>query len=91
LQVLQGIDLDVRPGELVSLVGPNGAGKTTLMRCLTDGTEATTGTVTIAGQDISGMTPNEIVALGVGRKFQVASVFDSLTVADCLRMARASR
>ncbi|CAN7663481.1 branched-chain amino acid ABC transporter ATP-binding protein/permease [Mesorhizobium sp. LjNodule214] len=91
LQVLQGIDLDVRPGELVSLVGPNGAGKTTLMRCLSDGTEATTGRVSIAGQDISGMTPDEIVALGVGRKFQVASVFDSLTVADCLRMARASR
>ncbi|WP_287180086.1 ABC transporter ATP-binding protein, partial [Mesorhizobium sp.] len=91
LQVLQGVDLDVHPGELVSLVGPNGAGKTTLMRCLSDGTEATTGTVTIAGQDISGMTPDEIVALGVGRKFQVASVFDSLTVADCLRMARASR
>ncbi|RWL08854.1 MAG: ATP-binding cassette domain-containing protein [Mesorhizobium sp.] len=91
LQVLQGIDLDVHPGELVSLVGPNGAGKTTLMRCLSDGAEATTGTVTIAGQDISGMTPNEIVTLGVGRKFQVASVFDSLTVADCLRMARASR
>ncbi|WP_202366522.1 branched-chain amino acid ABC transporter ATP-binding protein/permease [Mesorhizobium sp. L-2-11] len=91
LQVLQGIDLEVHPGELVSLVGPNGAGKTTLMRCLSDGAEATTGTVTIAGQDISGMTPNEIVTLGVGRKFQVASVFDSLTVADCLRMARASR
>ncbi|MER8493891.1 ATP-binding cassette domain-containing protein [Mesorhizobium sp. M1312] len=91
LQVLQGIDLDVHPGELVSLVGPNGAGKTTLLRCLSDGTEATSGTVTIAGQDISGMTPDEIVAIGVGRKFQVASVFDSLTVADCLRMARASR
>ncbi|TRC83260.1 ATP-binding cassette domain-containing protein [Mesorhizobium sp. WSM4310] len=91
LQVLQGIDLDVRPGELVSLVGPNGAGKTTLMRCLSDGTEATTGRVSIAGQNIDGMTPDEIVTLGVGRKFQVASVFDSLTVADCLRMARASR
>ncbi|TRC75504.1 ATP-binding cassette domain-containing protein [Mesorhizobium sp. WSM4307] len=91
LQVLQGIDLDVRPGELVSLVGPNGAGKTTLMRCLSDGTEATTGSVSIAGQNIDGMTPDEIVTLGVGRKFQVASVFDSLTVADCLRMARASR
>lgn len=91
LQVLQGIDLDVRSGELVSLVGPNGAGKTTLMRCLSDGTEATTGSVNIAGRNISGMTPDKIVALGVGRKFQVASVFDSLTVADCLRMARASR
>ncbi|MBZ9734513.1 ATP-binding cassette domain-containing protein [Mesorhizobium sp. CA18] len=91
LQVLQDIDLDVSPGELVSLVGPNGAGKTTLMRCLSDGTEATTGSVSIAGQNIDGMTPDKIVTLGVGRKFQVASVFDSLTVADCLRTARASR
>lgn len=89
LQVLQDIDLDVSPGELVSLVGPNGAGKTTLMRCLSDGTEATTGSVSIAGQNIDGMTPDKIVTLGVGRKFQVASVFDSLTVADCLRTARA--
>lgn len=91
LAVLQGIDLKVRPGELVSLVGPNGAGKTTLMRCLSDGTETRTGTVTIAGTNIAGLTPNDIVGLGVGRKFQVASVFDSLTVADCLRLARAAR
>lgn len=91
LQVLQGIDLEVRPGELVSLVGPNGAGKTTLMRCLANGTEPMSGAVAIAGVDISGMTPNRIVALGVGRKFQVASVFESLSVADCLRMARSAR
>ena len=86
--VLQGIDLAVRPGELVSLVGPNGAGKTTLMRCLSDGTEEMSGDVRIGHRSIAGLAPNEIVALGVGRKFQVASVFDSLTVADCLRMAR---
>jgi branched-chain amino acid transport system permease protein len=89
-KVLEDITLDVAPGELVSLVGPNGAGKTTMMRCLTDGKERSGGTVRIAGQDISGMVPNQIVALGVGRKFQVASVFDSLTVADCLRMSRAA-
>ena len=88
--VLEGIDLDVRAGELVSLVGPNGAGKTTLMRCLSDGTEKVEGTIEIAGCNISGMVPNAIVGIGVGRKFQVASVFDSLTVADCLRLARAS-
>jgi branched-chain amino acid transport system permease protein len=74
-----------------NVLSVSGAGKTTLMRCLSDGTEATTGSVSIAGRNINGMTPDEIVALGVGRKFQVASVFDSLTVADCLRMARASR
>ena len=89
-KVLEDITLDVAPGELVSLVGPNGAGKTTMMRCLTDGKERSGGTVRVAGQDIAGMIPNQIVALGVGRKFQVASVFDSLTVAECLRMSRAA-
>jgi branched-chain amino acid transport system permease protein len=90
LRVLQGIDLKVVKGELVSLVGPNGAGKTTLMRCLSDGTDVFTGKVEIAGQDIKGLTPDRIVSLGVGRKFQVASVFDSLSVAECLRLARDS-
>lgn len=91
LKVLEGLDFDIRPGELVSLVGPNGAGKTSLMRCLSDGTEITSGVVRVAGQEINGRTPNEIVSLGVGRKFQVASVFESLTVADCLRLALAAR
>ncbi len=91
LAVLDGIDLTVRPGELVSLVGPNGAGTTTLMRCLGDGTEPYRGSVSVAGRDTRGMTPDRIVALGMGRKFQVASVFDSLSVADRLRLARAAR
>ncbi|MBB4010548.1 branched-chain amino acid ABC transporter substrate-binding protein [Allorhizobium taibaishanense] len=88
LSVLKGIDFAVRPGELVSVVGPNGAGKTTLMRCLSDGTEKIEGRVEIAGRDIAGLPPQDVVALGVGRKFQVASIFDSMTVAECLRMVR---
>ncbi|HEY0292237.1 MAG TPA: branched-chain amino acid ABC transporter ATP-binding protein/permease [Hansschlegelia sp.] len=89
LTVLENIDIEIRAGELVSLVGPNGAGKTTLMRCLSDGTEPFSGAVSIGGASTAGLTPNRIVALGVGRKFQVASVFESLTVADCLLLARA--
>ena len=90
LCVLRDITLTVGQGELVSLVGPNGAGKTTLMRCLSDGTEPFKGAATIAGRPIAGLTPDRIVALGVGRKFQVASIFESLSVADCLRLARAA-
>ena len=90
LSVLRDITLTVGQGELVSLVGPNGAGKTTLMRCLSDGTEPFMGSATIAGRSIAGLTPDRIVALGVGRKFQIASIFESLSVADCLRLARAA-
>lgn len=88
LSVLKGIDLEIRSGELVSLVGPNGAGKTTLMRCLSDGTEEIEGEVDIVGSNIAGLPPEGIVALGVGRKFQVASLFDSMTIGECLRIAR---
>ena len=91
LKVLDGIDLTIRSGELVSLVGPNGAGKTTLMRCLSDGTEPFKGTVAVAGTPTAGLTPDRVVTLGVGRKFQVASVFESLSVAECLRLARTSQ
>ncbi|MGZ2434770.1 branched-chain amino acid ABC transporter ATP-binding protein/permease [Rhizobium redzepovicii] len=91
LAVLKGIDLEIGAGELVSLVGPNGAGKTTLMRCLSDGTEQIEGQVDIIGTNIAGRAPERIVALGVGRKFQVASIFDSMTVGECLKMARLSR
>jgi len=88
LSVLSGVSFTVRQGELVSIVGPNGAGKTTLIRCLADGRERSEGTVRIAGHAIHRLAPDRIVGLGLGRKFQTASVFETLNVADCLRIAR---
>ena len=89
LKVLDGIDFKAHAGELVSLVGPNGAGKTTLMRCIADGTERTAGTILVNGHDIGRSQPERCVALGVGRKFQTANVFDTLTVAECLQASPA--
>jgi branched-chain amino acid transport system permease protein len=89
LKVLEDISLAIVDGELVSIVGPNGAGKTTLMRCISDGRESTHGTVRVNGHAIAGMPPNRVVGLGLGRKFQTAGVFESLTVAECLGVARA--
>lgn len=88
LKVLQGIDLVADAGELVGLIGPNGAGKTTLMRCMSDGAERTAGQVKLCGHDIGRLAPERCVRFGLGRKFQNANIFDSLTVAECLRLAR---
>jgi branched-chain amino acid transport system permease protein len=88
LQVLQGIDLTADAGDLVGLIGPNGAGKTTLMRCMSDGLERSDGTVLLCGNDILDLPPEDCVRFGLGRKFQNANIFESLTVVECLRMAR---
>jgi branched-chain amino acid transport system permease protein len=88
LNVLQGIDFEANKGELLSLVGPNGAGKTTLIRCLADGFERSGGEVTVFGRALGHWAPDRCVALGIGRKFQAANVFATLTVGECLRVAR---
>jgi branched-chain amino acid transport system permease protein len=87
LKVLEGIDLEAHAGELVGLIGPNGAGKTTLMRCMSDGAERSAGTVKLCGHDIRALPPEACVRFGLGRKFQNANIFESLTVAQCLRIA----
>jgi len=87
LKVLEGIDLDAAGGELLGLIGPNGAGKSTLMRCISDGAERSAGTVRLGGRDIGRGGPERCVRLGLGRKFQNANVFETLTVAESLRLA----
>jgi urea transport system permease protein/urea transport system ATP-binding protein len=91
LSVLDGVEFTAKRSELLSLVGPNGAGKTTLIRCLSDGRERSTGFVAIGGHAIDRSPPDRIVQFGLGRKFQAASIFEALTVAECLRVARTHR
>ncbi|MGQ9364902.1 branched-chain amino acid ABC transporter ATP-binding protein/permease [Azospirillum sp. ST 5-10] len=91
LRVLRDVTFTARAGELLSLIGPNGAGKTTLMRCISDGHERSGGTVAVNGHLIGRQGPERCVRYGLGRKFQTANVFDSLTVAECLRLARSRR
>jgi branched-chain amino acid transport system permease protein len=91
LQVLDGVNLEARRGEVIGIVGPNGAGKTTLLRCIADGRERSGGEVLIDGRPIGGLPPHACVRLGVSRKFQAPNVFDALSVIDCLRVARSYR
>jgi len=91
LKVLEGIDLQARGGELLGLIGPNGAGKTTLMRCIADGAERTDGEVELCGHPVRRDGPEQCVRFGLGRKFQNANIFDTLTVAESLRIATTLR
>jgi len=79
---VDGIDLAVAPGELLSIIGPNGAGKTTLFNCITGELAPTGGRVRFDGSDITGWPPHRLPALGIARSFQRTSVFASLTVAQ---------
>jgi urea ABC transporter ATP-binding protein UrtD len=87
LQALDGVDLSVRPGELLAIIGPNGAGKSTLFNVVTGLLAPSSGEVEFDGTSISGLPPYRIARLGIGRKFQVPNVFDGLSVRQNLVVA----
>lgn len=91
LRALEDVTFRAHRGEVVGIVGPNGAVKTTLLRCISDGRERSAGEVIINGARIGRLPPQDGVAFGLGRKFQAPSVFEALTVGDCLRVARSYR
>ena len=86
MQVLRGVDLRVEDGEIVSIVGPNGAGKSTVMKLVFGLLKPWEGRVTFAGEDISGMPPEQIVRRGLCYVPQVDNVFPTLTVEENLEM-----
>ncbi|WP_320782821.1 urea ABC transporter ATP-binding protein UrtD [Streptomyces sp. CRN 30] len=83
---VDGVDLDVRPGDLRFLIGPNGAGKTTLVDAVT-GLARATGSVRFGDREILGRPVHRIARLGIGRTFQTATVFEELTVLQNLDIA----
>jgi len=87
LQVLRGVDLTLRRGEIIGLIGPNGAGKSTLVNVLTDGRQLSGGSAILNGRSIDGSDQTAIVRAGVGRTFQAPNIFPELTVADHLFLA----
>jgi urea transport system ATP-binding protein len=78
-------------GELRVVIGPNGAGKTTLCDVISGKTKPTTGRVVIDEHDVTAWSDTAIAALGVGRKFQTPSIFESLTVYENMELALPGR
>jgi branched-chain amino acid transport system ATP-binding protein len=85
MQVLWGVDLDVRPGETVLLLGANGAGKTTFLKTLVGLIEAREGTIQLAGQDVTKMRSSDRMKLGMTYMSELA-VFPDLSIEENLRV-----
>ncbi|MFJ9452540.1 MULTISPECIES: ABC transporter ATP-binding protein [unclassified Herbaspirillum] len=78
----QDISFTVQAGEIVGLIGPNGAGKTTMFNCIAGYSPPTTGDIWLEDLKISGMSPEQCARIGIGRTFQVARTFTSMTALE---------
>lgn len=85
--VLQGVDLEITPGEVVGLIGQNGSGKSTLLNTVSGFVRADAGTITLGEEEITNLEPNQRVHLGLGRGFQAAGVFREMTLEENLIFA----
>ena len=83
---LDAIELDVMPGERVGLIGPNGSGKSTLVNCLSGTLRHETGSVRFDGRKLDGLPAHQRTRLGFARSFQLPRPFNSLTVAENIRI-----
>jgi branched-chain amino acid transport system ATP-binding protein len=88
ITAVNDVDLRVRDGEIVGLIGHNGAGKTTLMDCISGFLEIDEGRIKLRGVDITDWAPHERAKGALGRSFQDALLFPSLTVAETIAVAR---
>ena len=86
VNILNGTNLVAHQGELIGIIGPNGAGKSTLLKAIFGMVQVREGTISLDGQDITGLKANKLVAKGVGFIPQTNNVFPSLTIEENLQM-----
>jgi branched-chain amino acid transport system ATP-binding protein len=86
-RILEDVTLEARRGELVAIIGPNGAGKTSLFNLISGLVEATAGTVELEGRDVTSHSPSRRSRAGLGRTFQISSVFPRLSALENVRLA----
>ncbi len=91
LKVLFDINLEIKKGERHAVIGPNGAGKTTLFNLITGTYVPKKGKVFFKGKDITGWSPEELVRQGMGRSFQITSIFNRLTAFQNIRIGILSK
>lgn len=87
LRALDSVSLTLRPGEILGLIGPNGSGKTTMVNAITGQVPLTSGSIRFGEVEIAGLAPPRIALLGIMRSFQIARLFDQLTVIENVETA----
>jgi branched-chain amino acid transport system ATP-binding protein len=87
VQAARDVSFALGAGEMLAIIGPNGAGKSTSFNMVGGQLRPDSGRVLLGGQDVTGLPPREVCRLGVGRTFQVAQTFLSMTVASNVQMA----
>ncbi len=87
VKAVDGIHFELAAGELLALIGPNGAGKSTTFNMVNGQLPADVGSIQLNGQELVGRKPRDIWRMGVGRTFQIAETFSSLTVVENVQMA----
>src|SRR6185295_14840674 len=88
---VDGVSCAFRAGTLTAIVGPNGAGKTTYFNLISGQLRASSGTVHLKGDDVTGLPASARTRRGMGRAFQLTNLFPNLTVAENVRLAVQSR
>ncbi len=91
LRAVFGVSLEFEPGVVHAIIGPNGAGKTTLINLLSGDLPPSDGRIRYRGRDITGMAPNRISQLGIGRSFQKTNIFPGFTCLENCWLAAQSR
>ncbi|WP_052669688.1 ABC transporter ATP-binding protein [Nitriliruptor alkaliphilus] len=91
LQAVAGVDLRVEAGERRAVIGPNGAGKTTLFNLITGHYRPDEGAVTFDGNDITGRATHQVSRAGIGRAFQITSIFPGLSVHENVQLGIIAR
>ncbi|MFM7227662.1 MAG: ABC transporter ATP-binding protein [Betaproteobacteria bacterium] len=87
VRAVDDVSFDLPAGQLLALLGPNGAGKSTCFNMLNGQIKPDAGEILFEGRDIAGRAPRDIWRLGVGRTFQIAATFHSMTVIENVQMA----
>lgn len=90
LVALDGVSLDIEARKVNILIGPNGSGKTTLINTISGFYKPDGGTVRLEGEDITGFPPHKLYRMGVGRTFQIPTLFWKLTVLENVLVAEKS-